>query len=157
MLKKQFFLNKFCNFSFPVITCIYINTEYWPEHSFHAKIKIIQVLTFHRTRETSISALLTHTPHNKNFFKNLTPSLFRLDDVLPSYKKSENSKNEKNSGQTNKQTDVGYFTKKVVKSPWLLRERKLILICSVDQQAFPVRLTNQLLRTVPSHYSKNKT
>ena len=28
------------NFSFPVTQCVYINTEYWPEHSFNIKIPI---------------------------------------------------------------------------------------------------------------------
>ena len=28
------------NFSFPVTLCVYINTEYWPKHSFNVKIPI---------------------------------------------------------------------------------------------------------------------
>ena len=34
-MKKHNFLRNFAYFSFPVNLCIYINTEYWPEHSFN--------------------------------------------------------------------------------------------------------------------------
>ena len=38
ILKNSFFKQILHNFSFPVTMCIYINTEYWPDHSFKSRV-----------------------------------------------------------------------------------------------------------------------
>ena len=52
------------NFPFPVTICVYINTEYWPEHSFNKML-----WKYYGTLSHFLQTFLTYFGHNKSSIK----------------------------------------------------------------------------------------